>query len=342
MVSHGSRKESRHSRVLLPVLLSACAIPISMLFWIVNVAYSILWPDAANSAEEHSVISPWRWLAAVIIPLMFAFWGLRKKSLDISGAILGFLMGFVLTLSSFAHLVALMAFFVTGSKVTKFRSMQKKKLEADFKEGGQRNWIQVLCNGGMATQLALLYLLDAGSGERPIDFDKEYRSSWLSVGIIGAFACCNGDTWASEIGTVIGTSDPFLITTRRKVPKGTNGGVSWIGLICSVIGGFVVGLFYYIMILNTVDTAVLQLAAPQWPILVVAAFGGLFGSVLDSILGATLQYSGVDEKGNIVERQGKGVKHICGRQILDNHSVNLLSSIGIALILPRIANIFWP
>jgi len=97
----------------------------------------------------------------------------------------GFFMGFILTLSSFAHLMALMAFFVTGSKVTKFRSAQKKKIESDFKEGGQRNWIQVLCNGGMATQLALLYLLDIGSGERPIDFDKEYRSSWLSIGIIG-------------------------------------------------------------------------------------------------------------------------------------------------------------
>lgn len=51
MGSHGSRKESRHSRMLMPVFLSTCAIPISMLFWIVNVAYSILWPDAADSTE---------------------------------------------------------------------------------------------------------------------------------------------------------------------------------------------------------------------------------------------------------------------------------------------------
>lgn len=337
-----NRKKDRHSYVLMPVLLSACAIPISMMFWIVNVAYSILWPDAENSIEGHSVISPWRWLAAVVIPILFLFWGLRKKSVDASGAIFGLFMGFILTLSSYAHLMALMIFFVTGSKVTKFRSVEKKKFEADFKEGGQRNWIQVLCNGGMATQLALLYLLDVGSGERPIDFDKEYRSSWLSIGIVGAFACSNGDTWASELGTVIGTSDPFLITTRKRVPKGTNGGVSWIGLLSSIIGGLLIGIFYYIMILNTVDTAVLQLAAPQWPIIIVAGFGGLFGSILDSILGATLQYSGVDENGVIVERPGKGIKHICGKQILDNHSVNLLSSIGIALILPRIANIFWP
>ena len=62
---------------------------------------------------------------------------------------------------------------------------KKKKIECEFKEGGQRNWIQVLCNGGMASQLALLYLLDVGCGERPIDFVKDYRSSWLSMGILG-------------------------------------------------------------------------------------------------------------------------------------------------------------
>jgi uncharacterized membrane protein len=81
--------------------------------------------------------------------------------------------------------MVLATFFVTGLIATKFRSAKKKKIEADFKEGGQRNWIHILCNGGMATQLALLYLLDVGSGERPIDFDKEYQSSWLSIGIVG-------------------------------------------------------------------------------------------------------------------------------------------------------------
>lgn len=52
--------------------------------------------------------------------------------------------------------------------------------------------------------------------------------------------------------------------------------------------------------------------------------------------------SGMDENGAITERPGKGIKHISGKQILDNHSVNLFASIGTALILPRIANIFWP
>ena len=40
----------------------------------------------------------------------------------------------------------------------------------DFKEDGQRNWLQVLCNGGMALELSLLYLLDLGSADLPVDF----------------------------------------------------------------------------------------------------------------------------------------------------------------------------
>lgn len=86
-------------------------------------------------------------------------------------------------------------------------------------------------------QLALLYLLDCGSSERPIDFTHFYRSSWLGIAVMSAFACCNGDTWASEIGSVVGTSNPILITTRKRVPRGTNGGVTPVGLLvrCVVI-----------------------------------------------------------------------------------------------------------
>jgi len=47
----------------------------------------------------------------------------------------GFIVGFVMTLSNFGFMAAMLAFFITGSKVTKWRSSCKRKLEADFKEG---------------------------------------------------------------------------------------------------------------------------------------------------------------------------------------------------------------
>jgi len=44
-------------------------------------------------------------------------------------------VGFVMALSNYGFLAALLALFVAGSKVTAWRSSYKKKFEADFKEG---------------------------------------------------------------------------------------------------------------------------------------------------------------------------------------------------------------
>lgn len=59
------------------------------------------------------------------------------------------------------------------------------------------------------------FQMDIGSSDLPIDFSQFYRSSWLGTALLGSLACCGGDTWASELGTVLSKSDPFLITTLR-------------------------------------------------------------------------------------------------------------------------------
>ncbi|XP_075220170.1 transmembrane protein 19 isoform X1 [Lycorma delicatula] len=331
--------EESRSRLekMYPIFLMLISLPLSMFFWVGNLAFTHLW------ADQYDEVPPTRWFAATLIPLLVATWGLKKKSLCMSGAVLGAIVGFILTLGSYLFFVCLLTFFVTSSRVTKFRSSMKNKLENDFKEGGQRNWLQVLCNGGMAAQLGLLYIIDNGCGEQSIDFDQNYRSSWLSVGILAAFACSNGDTWASELGTVIGSSQPFLITSWKRVPKGTNGGVSFFGLLFSLLGGLLVGIVYYLTLLYIVDPIILVRSPPQWPVIFWGGFAGLFGSLFDSFLGATLQYSGVNKKtGVVVEHPGPGIKWISGHPLLDNHCVNLLSTIVTALVTPKLANLFWP
>lgn len=333
MVETKVSKNKWNLNSITPVFLLLIAIPISMLMWVGNIAITRLRPGFGE------VIHPTRWLAATLIPIAFAAWGLKRKSINKSGALAGLILAFVLTLASYAFLFDLIVFFFTSSQASKFKLKTKKKIADDFKEGGQRNWIQALCNGGMAGQLALLYLLDSGAGEHSIDFTQEYRSSWLSTGILGAFACANADTWASELGTVLSGDDPFLITSGTKVPKGVNGGISWIGLFLSLVGGAVVGAGHY----GALKAFATSSTVPQWPVILLGAFAGFFGSVLDSLLGATLQYSGLDKKkGVIVESPGPGVEYICGYRILDNNSVNLLSTIITGLITPRIAAGFWP
>lgn len=90
-----------------------------------------------------------------------------------------------------------------------------------------------------------------------------------------------------------------------------------------------------------VDRNILAASPPQWPLIVFGGVAGLLGSIIDSLIGATLQYSGLDSDGRVVERPGPDVKHICGTRLLDNHSVNLISSILTGLIMPFVAFSFW-
>ncbi|XP_046462907.1 transmembrane protein 19-like isoform X1 [Daphnia pulex] len=323
---------------LKPVIIGLVIIPISLALWIFgNIRSNYL------SADDVSDTSPLRWFSATLVPAIISYRGLQKQSLNLSGAILGYCVGFILTITSYAFLASLMMFFISSSWATKFRSENKKSLEEDFKKGGQRNWIQVVCNGGVAAYLGVIYFIESGSGEHPIDFRHHYRQSWLSIAILSTISCANGDTWASEFGTVMTDATPRLVTTWKPVPRGTNGGITFIGVLMSALGGLAVGVAYYIALLFRLDGDILEVNISQWPLIFTGLFGGLIGSLIDSFLGATCQFSGIDEKtGVLVEHPRQGVKKICGSPWLDNHSVNLLSSFLAALFVTWGSIFFWP
>lgn len=114
-----------------------------------------------------------------------------------------------------------------------------------------------------------------------------------------------------------------------------------VGLASSLLGGTFVGIAYFLTQLIFVND--LDISAPQWPIIVYGGLAGLLGSIVDSCLGATMQFSGLDENtGMVVNSPLNTAKHIAGKPILDNNAVNLFSSILIALLLPTAACGFWP
>lgn len=288
-------------------------------------------------------------------------YGFKRNSVNMSGAMFGIVVAIVLTVASPVYLVTLAAFFFSSSKATKYRQDVKRKIEKDFKIGGQRNWLQVLCNGGVGAFLALCHLTECGVGEKAIDFENHYVVSWLSmfqslqdswqlvkivfalsgVAVMSAFACCNGDTWASELG-ILSKSDPILITSFKKVPRGTNGGVSSWGLFVSFLGGLLIGIFHYLATVLFVDAQSLQDSPFQFPLILLGGLAGLFGSVVDSYLGATLQFSGQTKDGFIVEDPNEAVRKISGTfKILNNHSVNLVSCIITAVVIPMFGPAFW-
>eukprot|EP00794_Sanderia_malayensis_P013002 gene13001-14341_t len=269
--------------------------------------------------------------------------GYRKKSLSLSGAISAVIVGFCLTLANYCYFLSLICFFFTSSFWTKWKSEKKKKIEEQFKEGGQRNWLQVFCNGGFPVVISCVYLLEVGCRESPINYAKDFIASALNIALLGALACCNGDTWSSEIGTAVGPKTPRLITTFKRVPVGTNGAISIIGTLSSVVGGLVIGLVYYLTV--TVFCNLDHFSGtypPQWPIIIIGTLAGFVGSIVDSILGATLQYSGYCERERkVVSKPSRNVKHICGRNILDNHLVNLVSSSMTGIMMSFLGYAIW-
>ncbi|KXZ46526.1 hypothetical protein GPECTOR_43g963 [Gonium pectorale] len=322
-----------------------------------------------------------QWAGAVAGAALIAGWGLRKGALAPSGAAAAFMVGAGTLGSSLRFGATLIAFFFSSSKLTAYKEELKEGLEENSKKGGQRTWIQVLCNGLVPTVLAIAYGILAGCVDLPLGPPaavataavdavasaatdavvataaaaaeaaaaaaaaapaaaaavgpalEPWRAAALTAlmgGFLGYYACCCGDTWASELGP-LSADTPRLITNMRPVRRGTNGGVTLLGLSASIMGGMFVGLVFYLGGLLSPTLWIFEaqrtLAAAQWRLIPLGLVAGLAGSVLDSLLGATLQFSGYDPAtGRIVGRPGPGVMRISGVPILDNNAVNAVSA----------------
>jgi uncharacterized membrane protein len=136
----------------------------------------------------------------------------------------------------------------------------------------------------------------------------------LVVGIVANYAAVAADTFSSELG-ILSKTNPRLITSwnLRKVPPGTNGGVTIWGLVSGLLGALIIVTTTMALIpfcppgssvLGLKDDSGWDFRARQRFTYAMTLWGGL-GSLLDSFLGGWLQQSVVDTRtGRIVEGEG--------------------------------------
>ncbi|RHZ74557.1 hypothetical protein Glove_221g70 [Diversispora epigaea] len=267
-------------------------------------------------------------LFSFIIASGLAYHGIRKKSLSISGSITAFLLGFGTLISEWSVFpVMMLVFYFTSSKLTKYGAERKKHLEEDHLEGGQRTATQVICNALTGTVIVLIHQYHYGGNLRCLIDDRGSRM--LLYMCLGHYSTCNGDTWASELG-ILSNSWPILITSFKKVPPGTNGGISELGLFASIMGGFIIGISAVISIYLSCGSCNFWLE-----IISVSSIAGLLGSLIDSFLGATIQISVYSEKSHKItykESKSSDTRIVSGINLLDNNQVNFVSSLITALV----------
>ncbi|XP_078165039.1 protein PGR-like [Carex rostrata] len=265
-----------------------------------------------------------RFFVSVVISVLIAITSVKRKSVDFSAVFVGIPVFIAHMIAGYRFAILVLVFFFTSSKVTRVGEEKKRSIEADFKKGGQRNWKQVLANSGIATVLAITIASITGGEDRCLDATNSKLITGLIGGIVGHYACSNGDTWSSELG-ILSNSHPRLITTFKKVKKGTNGGVTISGLAAAVAAGCAIGLAFVGVGFVTTNCEA-RVARRQMLMIPLATFSGLFGSLIDSFLGATLQYSGYcSMHKKVVGKSGPMVVKISGREILDNNGVNVVS-----------------
>ncbi|GAB4832930.1 hypothetical protein Ancab_006950 [Ancistrocladus abbreviatus] len=110
------------------------------------------------------------------------------------------------------------------------------------------------------------------------------------------------------------------------VRKGTNGAVTMPGLLAAAAAGTLIGVTFVLVGLFTATCSSYVVGLKQLWVIPLSVLPGLCGSLIDSLLGATLQFSGFCRVRNkVVGTRSPTVKKISGFDILDNNAVNLLS-----------------
>jgi uncharacterized protein (TIGR00297 family) len=196
------------------------------------------------------MINPLEYVFLIVVMGLITYW---RKALDLFGSIFMIIMGIVIIFTAGANwLILIFLFLILGLLSTKYKHQYKKDIGV---YEGTRTLKNVISNG-------IVPFIMAAFGNYG--------------GFIGSIATATADTLASEIGVTV---QPRLITTFKKVPPGTDGGISVLGTAAGIIGAGIIGVAAYL----------LGIFPDPYVTLKISIIAGTVGCFVDSVLGAVLE-----------------------------------------------------
>jgi uncharacterized protein (TIGR00297 family) len=201
-----------------------------------------------------------RFLTALAITAGFALMAWFAGGVNISGALAGSAVAFIMAVRDLRMFLALLVVFAVTLVATRVGYARKQQLRTAEPAGG-RTAAQAMANLGIAA----LVVAVAGAG-------------W-PVLALAALAEAAADTSSSEIGMAF-PAKTWMITTFKPVPAGADGGISFLGTVAALVGAASVALAVVI----TGITPMRQFA--------IITLAGFFGTLVDSLLGAIFERRG--------------------------------------------------
>ena len=233
-------------------------------------------------------------LYGFLLAIFIALLAYRARSLSKSGAFASIFLGTIIFgLGGIPWAVLLLTFYFTSTALSRAFKKRKQGLNEKYSKGDQRDAGQVFGNGGLAAAFVLVHY-----------FYPESNISW--IGFAASLAAVNADTWATELG-VLNPTPPHMITNlRKRVEKGTSGGVSLVGTLASLAGSALIALLATLLVPTD------SLITDHWSLFLPITLAGLAGSLFDSLLGATVQAMYFCPKDN--KETEKHPLHTCGTE----------------------------
>lgn len=256
--------------------------------------------------------------ATLVMALLYMI-TVKVGFLNSSGIAAGLVIGFpTYVLGGRQFFFPLLAFYLVTGVLTKYKHMDKRAKGAAEGKLGERGWKNVFSNGGYAIPLALMsYMNPWGLG------------AYAYVAYLGAVSSVFADTAATEVG-LLSKKYPRLITSLKKVPHGTPGGITGYGMVAQLISP------------ASITLVLLPIFYPNHGapfmvnVLAMTLTSSIAGSMVDSMVGASIQ--GVYKCGKcskVTESKihcGTKAVKLRGFSLVGNNLVNLTSALTGALV----------
>ena len=220
-------------------------------------------------------------LISFVLILILMVVSRMRKVLNQSGTWAAAILGLGVAIAGhWSWLLILLTFLTAGFIATRWRYAEKKNRGLHEGDEGERDWTNVVANGGIPLVISVLAFVTK-------DWENMLPVFAASVAVAAS------DTFASEYGCL--DDRVYMITTLKKCDPGVNGGFSPNGQLAALSGALLIG------VVSAILGWIVQAQEISDPLRFIGGITiiGFIGCQIDSLLGALFENRGWIGKGTV-------------------------------------------